>query len=415
MPRERIRKAVESAQVDGDKNQKKTGGYESKMRMDDMAIEWVEQVLSFLPLTDVYKCKSVCKEWHVAADRVLSDWEKLVIEMEDDDNGTSVILIADKNQIFLQNDPETWIKRLKQLVRLKKVFINGNYFGSEIWGVGDDVVLRNALTVTTLHMSSKRLPFDPNRPVVFCSLRELECSRMDPDQAAACPRLEKLRTSTSPGCLQKLAAETLTSLRIDGLEFETGSPEEIGQLVAALSRLSRLKRLILDCRRTGGIRYFWTELHDLPFIELFTNMKELCEVDITFAHRIVVDVAIETLVNNSLSVRSIRMHNARMTDAGLLSLSRLTGLQHLAIRGLGRRSNITTEGILSLLRGKSRNVLRYLKLSTSVSPDWEQIRAEGQLMRQETGRSLSIAGNKAHDMHHNFKIAIRGVLKRPFP
>ena len=71
MPRKRMRKAAESAPVDDDK--KDMGGYEPKMRMGDMPIDCVEQVISFLPLVDVYKCKSVCKAWHVAADRVLTE------------------------------------------------------------------------------------------------------------------------------------------------------------------------------------------------------------------------------------------------------------------------------------------------------------------------------------------------------
>ena len=49
------------------------------MQMDDMAIEWVEQVLSSLPLSDVYKCRSVCKKWQAATDYVISDWETLAL------------------------------------------------------------------------------------------------------------------------------------------------------------------------------------------------------------------------------------------------------------------------------------------------------------------------------------------------
>ena len=47
------------------------------MTMDDMAVEWVEQVLSFQSITDVYKCRSVCKKWQAAANYVISDWTKL--------------------------------------------------------------------------------------------------------------------------------------------------------------------------------------------------------------------------------------------------------------------------------------------------------------------------------------------------
>ena len=94
MPRKRIRIAAKSAQVDDDKK----GGYESSMRMDDMPIDWIEQVISFLSLTDVYKCKSVCMAWHVAADRVLSDWETLRLTESNEWPVT-----ADRDQIVLND------------------------------------------------------------------------------------------------------------------------------------------------------------------------------------------------------------------------------------------------------------------------------------------------------------------------
>ena len=319
---------------------------------------------------------------------------------------------ADKNQIFVNNKDEAWIKRLEQLVRLKKIFITDGYFGTKLPEVGPDVVLRNAATLTLLHMRSEWLPFDPKRPVVFSNLRDLKCSGIDPDQAAACPRLVKLRTRTcAVEVLQKLPAETITSLHITDLCLYNRSPEEMEQLVAAFSRLTRLKSLILE----DGLRDFparlWSDLHDAALSKLFTNMKGLEEVDITFPEhrRVNVDAMIEMLAHNCPSMRSIRMSYARMTDAGLRSLSRLTGLQHLDIRNWRWQSLITTEGILSLLRGGSRNVLRDLELKVSVSPDLDPIRAEGQLIQQETGQSLSVeVVKKSNDVHYNFRIVIRG-------
>ena len=145
-------------------------------------------------------------------------------------------------------------------------------------------------------------------------------------------------------------------------------------------------------------------------LTLFTNMKELEEVDITFSkhRRLTVDSMIKTLVHNCLSLRSMMMKYARMTDAGLHSLSRLTGLQRLVIRDYRWQSDITTEGILSLLRRGSRNFLRDLDLKVSVLPDFDQIRSEGQLVQQEKGRLLSVDAVKKPNEHYNFKIAISG-------
>ena len=425
MPRKRIGQAADANQVD-----KKAKREESNMQMDDMAIEWVEQVLSFLPLTEVYKCRSVCKKWQAAADYVISDWETLTVACEWGSNCADAHL---KNRILLnkaavsvnrqararsmiwhrrQTETDaTWIKRLKQLVRLKEIFVTDNCEGhleSKLVAVVNDVVLRNSATLTLLHMRWMPLRLNPNHAVVFRNLRDLDCRYLvDPDRVAALPRLVKLRTSTSIKVLQKLPAETMTSLHID-LELETKSHVEIEQLVAACSRLMQLKSIYLDF----GYAFFqdeFTDLHDGAFSKLFTNMKKLEEVDILFPmfEEVNVDAAIKTLVHNSASVSSIRMRDGRMTDASLHSLSRLTGLQLLAIRSSGRHSDITTEGILSLLRGGSRKVLRELAMDVSVLPDFEQIRAEVQLMQQETGRSLFVDSSSPTDVLYNFRIAVR--------
>ena len=217
--------------------------------------------------------------WHVAADRVLSDWDTLVLR---DNRGWPVV--AGKNQIWLQNDAETWIKRLEHLVRLKRIFVTGDRIGSKLLPVVHDVVVRNAASLTLLHMRSELMPFGP-RGTVFHNLRDLDCSVVYFEQVA-CPRLQKLRASTAVHSLHQLPADTLISLHMDDLFFVTESHEAIEQLVAACSRFTRLKRLILG----RGLRFFpgcsyWIKLHDQAISQLFTNLKEMVEVDILFPER----------------------------------------------------------------------------------------------------------------------------------
>ena len=387
------------------------------MRMDDMAIEWVEQVLSFLPITDVYKCRSVCKKWQAAANYVISDCSTLALAYK---WGTNCRDAPHKNRILLnkaavlidrqarrrpmiwrrtktETNAATWIERLKQIVRLKAFHfvMEGFAYSEDLMPVVDDVVRVNASSLTLLHLSSMPLPIHPNHPLVFPNLQDLECSLdVDPDQVIACPRLVKLRACITVQGLQKVPAETLTSLYIDDLVLETGSPEEIEQLVAAFSRFTRLKSLIL----VEGLRYFydggnWTELHDQALSMLFKNMNELEEVDITLPEDRVanVDAVIETLVSNNPSVGSIRMVNGEMTDASLHSISRLTGLQNFKHGKFELQNGITTDGILTLLRGGSRNILHDLELKVTVlvRPDENQIRAEGELLQQVTGSRFS--------------------------
>ena len=73
--------------------------------------------------------------------------------------------------------------------------------------------------------------------------------------AAACPRLVKLRTDTSVKALLKMPAETLTSLHITKIFISFKSHEDIGQLVAAFSRFTRLKSLTYETEASdSGLR-----------------------------------------------------------------------------------------------------------------------------------------------------------------
>ena len=80
-----------------------------------------------------------------------------------------------------------------------------------------------------------------------------------------------------------------------------------------------------------------------------------------------------------------------MSDAGLHSLSLLTGLLEITTSTNYRlQNNVTTEGILSLLSGGSRNCLRDWKLNVAVLPDLKKIQAEVDLIQQETGRTFLV-------------------------
>ena len=118
------------------------------------------------------------------------------------------------------------------------------YFWETLPEVVDDVVIRNAHTLCTLHLGSKRLPFNPKQPVVFRNLRDLECSLNPHGEsvlAAVCPRLVKLKAdifgTRTIEALQEIPAESLTSLHITRVSVRTNSHEEIGQLVAAFSAI----------------------------------------------------------------------------------------------------------------------------------------------------------------------------------
>ena len=121
-------------------------------------------------------------------------------------------------------------------------------------------------------------------------------------------------------------------------------------------------------------------------------MKQLEEIDICFPPKMdgTVDAAIDRLVCNNPCLTHISLTDARVTGASLVSLSRLTGVRRLSF-GLfsTSQSEFTTDDILTLLRGGSRQVLQLLEVHLKgyirSRQDKRRIKAETKVMEQEMG------------------------------
>ena len=293
----------------------------------------------------------------------------------------------------------TWLKRLQGMVRLEKlaVFFKGFPCGSDpdlanpLKSLINAVIMRNASTLIRVCMECNSLPVyhKPGHPVlVYGKLQGLSCEYLTPAAAAACPRLVHLIVSlpVSAEVMQNLPHGTMQHLYVDP---DTQEAEEVEAFVTAVSRMTQLKEIRwvhMDCD-TSLIN------PDPLYTKLFNNMKQLEMIEVGFPSEMdgTVDAAIDRLVDNNPLLTHIDFNNASVTGASLVTLSRLTGVQVLSLRHFGtNKPEFTTDDILILLRGGSREVLQYLRLDMRSRPDQGRIEAEAKIMEQEMGCPFSV-------------------------
>ena len=130
---------------------------------------------------------------------------------------------------------------------------------------------------------------------------------------------------------------------------------------------------------------------------LFEKLRDLCidrimsEPSIQLRHlhidfpesSLVFDSAVERLVRQNPQLWHIVLSGVVMTDASLVSLSRLTSLNDISLEE--KENEFTVDGVLTLLRGESRALFCDIRIVTNSNGDNTQILTEFQLMAAETG------------------------------
>ena len=230
-------------------------------------------------------------------------------------------------------------------------------------------ILANAKNLTVLQMSGITLQSDP--AVVFPNLIRLDCQELDDAAGCSFPALTHLMVAWSPTAafLSSLPAEQIQSLGV-------GRPaREIKYVVFAISKMKNLTSLTLT-----EFGYFGK---DDTFSSIFDNMHHLEHVRLS-DHVCQSDRMIATLANQNPKLSNISFRRIGLTDAGLTSLAQL---QHLTNVSISYDEKVTTSGVLTLLRGSSRNFFRKLSFDKEMVTRTSVTR-EIRLMCKERGTTF---------------------------
>ena len=130
------------------------------------------------------------------------------------------------------------------------------------------------------------------------------------------------------------------------------------------------------------------------FSSIFDNMHDLEEV--RFHHfacnSITGDAMIATLADQNPKLSRVSLKQICLTDADLTSLSQL---QHLTYVKVSENYNVTTAGVLTLLRGASRYVFRKIVVLRE-KVDGDQLTSEIELMCEERGTTFDALVTTKH-------------------
>ena len=226
-------------------------------------------------------------------------------------------------------------------------------------------VLANCDNLTILKMRGDRLRLD--HAALFPNLTELCCQNVDVAVGCAFPALTHVMVNGS------VTAEFLTSLPADQILSLDSGPHGESNLVAAVSRMRNLKSL--------KFKYNVSAHPDGSLRSIFDNMIHLEKVHFhAYAYGFrKEDEAIATLVNQNPKLSHVYLNGIRVTDAAVTLLAQL---QHLTDVTVSFGHRVTTAGVLTLLRGASRIIVRNITIFKA-NVDGKQVTREISLMCKE--------------------------------
>ena len=164
-------------------------------------------------------------------------------------------------------------------------------------------------------------------------------------------------------------------------------------VMSAISRMRNLKRL----KYTSDRRY---DPHNM-LSSLFDNMHHLEAVHLVVHDDSNQDRMIATLANQNPKLTHIDFDGIRVSDAGLTSLAQLQHLTDIRISHTGhQRRRVTTAGVLTLLRGSSRYVIRNFFIDCKQRLTGSQVESEIKRMCDERFATFRSKGDR---FSHSFQ------------
>ena len=260
-----------------------------------------------------------------------------------------------------------------RLPSLKKLIIESFWESDEELVRG--FILANAENLTVLEMNGLRLRLV--HAVVFPNLIRLLCHELDVVTGCLFPALTQLTV------VRQVTAEFLTRLPADQmlcLVVVFLHQMERKGVVTAISKMKNLKILKLT---DSGL----SEAGD-ALSSIFDDMHHLEKVRlVSYFNCFTGDAMISTLANQNPKLSDVNFDQIHLTDAALTSLAQLQHLTDVEIIQRDQKQKVTTAGVLTLLRGSSRNVIRKFRVSGE-KVDGDQVSREISLMCEERGTTF---------------------------
>ena len=278
-----------------------------------------------------------------------------------------------------------------KLSSLKRLLIIGFSFGNTKIR---DFIEANAMSLEFLAVG--RFELELHRAVVFPNLTELHFHSINGNMAKVFPAIRRLTMyeRMTVALLERLPAAQMLGLNVKfdfhSVEYDVNNEkdeeEELEACAAVIGEMINLTELSITVFLTDSSPKRRTD-PSLALSRMFARMHQLEKVSITVSNdhsrKESGQMIMSSLVQQNANLRHVYFSGINITAAAYQLLAQLHHLSHITL-DMDRASEMTTDGVVTLLRGSSRRVIRMLKVCcTCVEVD--RVTREVELMAQERG------------------------------
>lgn len=347
------------------------------MRLDDLPVEVLEEVLTYCSLIDLHRsCMIVSRKWLNVTRCVLKKRKTLNIVDKSErsrlDNNWDLVIVSDKTDTNLM---------ISSLVKMTGVQVLTMDRWSPFYA-GKRLIVHKAADLTALFVSGS-IPRAPE----YTRLERLGCENfVSGEVAAACPRLRYLHVSdeSDASALTKIPPETLVILKLEVVSVPAGKARDLVDHLLQMQDLEVLELrqvYLMDESDVGHVFRLFPGFPRLHHLQI--GSKSFDEQDTGL-----LDSAIADLVRLHPGLRHVDLRGVWMGEQGLASLSQLRHLTFLSLESVQLPENRADAVIRFLRESASRTRLKEFAVSLKSPVEREVIMAEIDLIEQERGQVM---------------------------
>lgn len=312
--------------------------------MDSLPVELVAHILSFLPVQQVFPLMRVSGRFEVAARAVVRSKRRLGVGGAVDCGNKVARPMPAKDILnwFKKGDEEPFLFSMSLMTNLTVLRIEECEDRWDMKHVADHLILQNCRSLQQVCLGFD-FPFPTVSPdhQSFPHLKQLFCKRLaDETVLTVCPSLSQVICyELTTSALQLLDTKIVTVLKTSRISADA---------VPVVAEFTNLKVMHLDVETPFLTR----------FSSVFQNMHNLVDVKLFSSFQFCADDMMTVLCDKNPKLQFLRMklRAGQVGDASLTAMSRLSHLRTICMDV--KESRMTTTGFLTLLRGKSRPVMR---------------------------------------------------------
>ena len=359
---------------------------------DSIPVRVIQKIVDHMCVRDKFRAMRVSKQWESAARLSIQQQKRLVLRVTGDCFDDHIPLSDDPDviqetfcQAIFSGIPMSGLRKKnhqngsvwKSLMQMKQLQVLIVDRGKHDYILTVSPIIRqNCLTLQHLQLSC----FCHLRDVFFPKLRSLVCDDLYDGNIESAPMLQSLTCGEVSRSVLSRLPRRLTRLTASCSRYP--GPDVTKILV--IQRFEHLKHLSLALSFLLLPADLFSCFQHLVSIRVhvIVNKREAAQLPL-------MDDVIVNLIRSNERLQEMDFQNVNVSDESLQTLSQIPFLRFVSFTH-SLTSCVTTEGVMSLLRGRSRQTLGQVFLMTSEDLDADMVSQEVRLMHQQTNQAVKV-------------------------